>query len=299
VASPPLAAAVARWVREPAQDRAQTLVNAGTGFGVLVSGPVALALLDQWRWAWAVFACITAAVSWWIHATIPRGSDASPGNRTDITPSPGRAVGTLILLVASFLSGLASIAVWTFGRELVTVQGGADGLMAAAMWTLIGAAGIAGALSGPLVGRLGIETSWGILMVALGAATAGLALAPSSAWVVFSAAAVFGASYIALTGVALVWATRLYRDRTEYGVGAAFLALAAGQAVGAPLAGFGADRLGLPTVFCTCAAIALAGGLLPQVGAAPRPRPASATPSTLGDTSIAERQPGTQPTSSG
>ncbi len=28
------------------------LVNAGTGFGVLISGPVALVLLDQWRLAW-------------------------------------------------------------------------------------------------------------------------------------------------------------------------------------------------------------------------------------------------------
>ena len=42
VASPPLAAAVAAWVRPDGRDRAQTVVNAGTGLGVLVSGPVAL-----------------------------------------------------------------------------------------------------------------------------------------------------------------------------------------------------------------------------------------------------------------
>ena len=56
IASPPLAAAVARWVRAGVQDTAQTVVNAGTGVGVLVSGPVALLLLDQWRLAWGLFA---------------------------------------------------------------------------------------------------------------------------------------------------------------------------------------------------------------------------------------------------
>jgi MFS family permease len=40
LASPPLADAVARWVRDDRADRVQTVVNAGTGVGVAVSGPI-------------------------------------------------------------------------------------------------------------------------------------------------------------------------------------------------------------------------------------------------------------------
>jgi len=263
IASPPLAAAVARWVRRPVQDRAQTLVNAGTGVGVLVSGPIAFVLLDHWRWAWAVFALSTAVVTWRVHATVPRGRGLTDEDQGTPTRQARRPAGATVLMIASFVMGVSSVAVWTLGRELLTVEGHRSALLASMMWTLIGSAGIAGAFSGPLVGRIGIRASWGILMLALGAATAGLAAAPSKAWVVVLAAAAFGASYIALTGVALVWVTRLYPGRAAFGVGASFFMIAAGQAIGALLVGIGAPELGLPDVFYACAAIALAGAALP------------------------------------
>jgi len=270
IASPPLAAAVARWVRQPAQDRAQTLVNAGTGVGVLVSGPIAFVLLDHWRWAWAIFALGAAVVTWWIRATVPSGRGLTDNDQANWTRTARRPVGAGVLMIASLALGFSSIAVWTFGLELITVEGDASHLLASVMWTLIGAAGIAGALSGPMIQRVGIRASWGVLMLALGAATAGMALAPSKTWLVAPAAAVFGASYIANTGVALVWATRLYPGGPASGVGASFFMIAAGQAIGAPLVGVGADQLGIPVVFHACAAIALTGAALPLIGSTPQ-----------------------------
>ncbi len=268
IASPPLAAAVARWVRQPSQDRAQTLVNAGTGVGVLFSGPIALILLGQWRWAWAVFAMGTALVTWWIYATVPSGG-GSTNNHTD-APRNRRRTGSAGLVTGSFVMGVSSIAVWTFGRELITVEGNASGLLASVMWMVIGATGIGGALSGPLVQRVGIRASWIGLMIALGLASAGLAAAPATTWAVVTAAAVFGASYIAITGVVLVWATRLYPGEAAFGVGLSFFMIAAGQAIGAPLVGAGADRFGLPSVFYSCAALALAGAALGALASSPR-----------------------------
>ena len=260
IASPPLAAAVARWVRRPLQDRAQTVVNAGTGVGVLLSGPVALVLFDRWRWAWAVFAVTTALVTWWIRATVPGGS-GSADDRAD-APRTSRPAGSAGLVTSSFVMGVSSIAVWTFGRELITEEGGASGLLASLVWMVIGATGVAGALSGPVVQRVGVRASWIGLMIALGLATAGLAAAPATTWAVAAAAAVFGASYIAITGVVLIWATRLYPGAAAFGVGLSFFMIAAGQAVAAPLVGVGADRLGLPPVFYSCAAVAFAGAAL-------------------------------------
>lgn len=49
---------------------------------------------------------------------------------------------------------------------------------------------------------------------------------------VILAATMFGAAYITLTGLVLLWSTRLYPDRTSFGVGIAFFTIAAGQALG-------------------------------------------------------------------
>ncbi|WP_278373247.1 MFS transporter, partial [Brevibacterium casei] len=58
IASPPLAHAVALFVRSGVRDRTQTVINAGTGAGVALAGPVALLTVGQWRLAWWAFAVI-------------------------------------------------------------------------------------------------------------------------------------------------------------------------------------------------------------------------------------------------
>ncbi|HZM57890.1 MAG TPA: MFS transporter [Acidimicrobiales bacterium] len=272
IASPPLAAAVGAWVRAESRDRAQTMVNAGTGFGVLISGPVALVLMDQWRWAWASFAVLAAIVTCWVHIAVPARADVQP-QRSDSSPTARRlAPGTQRLLLASFLMGLSSIAVWTFGRELITSQGDAAPLVSAITWTVLGTAGVLGAAGGDLVQRVGLATSWLMLMLTMGAATALFAFAPSTTALVLVAAALFGSSYLGLTGLVLVWSTRLYPDRTSFGVGLSFFTVAAGQAVGALLVGRLTESISATTVFYIWAALAILGGaVLPQRSAQPVP----------------------------
>ncbi len=75
LASPPLAAAVARWVQEEVRDTAQTVVKAGTGLGWCPG---------RWRWlfnssrglAWFLFAVVAALVTVWVVRVLPP-SDAS------------------------------------------------------------------------------------------------------------------------------------------------------------------------------------------------------------------------------
>ncbi|GAB2936716.1 YbfB/YjiJ family MFS transporter [Rhodococcus aerolatus] len=265
VASPPLAAAVAAWVHAGVRDRAQTVVNAGTGLGVVVSGPVALVVADEWRWAWAGFAVVAAAVTCWVAVAVPAGVPevADGGSGPRVVP------GTVRLVVASFLGGAASVAVWGFGRELLTDVGGASAAGSALAWTVLGAAGVLGALGGDLVRRLGLATSWSALVLAVGGATALLAGAAGSRVVVLAAAAVFGASFVALSGVALLWGARLHPVRTSFGVGVAFVALAAGQAVGSPLVGRLVETVGLRSAFLAWAVVAvLAAAVRPHAGRA-------------------------------
>jgi len=255
LASPPLAGAVARWVAEGVRDTAQTVVNAGTGFGVLVSGPVALALFDSWRLAWGLFAVLTALVTVWVARAIPAGGQVVRADED----APGLlAPGAVRLGLAALALGLASIAVWTFGQEVVRTASGV-GWLAPVVWTVIGGAGIAGAFAGPAVDRLGVRTSWTLLMVLLAAGTAGLAAGAAVPVAVLVAAAVFGGAYIALSGVLLVWATRTFSSRPARGVGLAFFMIAVGQAAGAPLVGLAADLTSLPVVCHLSALVALAG----------------------------------------
>lgn len=271
IASPPMAEAVGAWVRADARDRAQTVVNAGTGFGVLASGPVALVLLDQWRWAWAGFAVVAAGVTWWVHAVVPPGpatpappSRGGAGSARTGSPTPLRLLptGAGRLLACAFLMGLSSIAVWGFGRDLLAAQPGASTLGSALTWTILGAAGILGAFGGDLVRRIGLSRSWVAQMLTMGAAIALFALAPANDSVVFTAAAMFGASYIGLTGLVLLWSSDLYPTRTSLAVGVSFFTIAAGQAIGAPLVGWLIETANVPVVFYSWAGLAVLGAAL-------------------------------------
>ncbi|MDT7744301.1 MAG: hypothetical protein QOE59_3379 [Actinomycetota bacterium] len=269
LASPPLAQAVARSAPPRLEPRLQTVVNAGTGLGVLVSGPVALLLAGHWRWAWAAFSVAALAVTLWAWSAVP-GHGRPP--RSAATSSPPGLTASLLaprgartLLSAAGVMGLGSAAVWTFGRDLVSSAGAGD-LTGVVMWIALGAAGLLGAFAGDLTTRLGLARCWSVAMVLLAGATALLALGADVPALAVATGAVFGAVYIALTGLLLLWATRVHPERPVFGVGATFLVIALGQALGAPLLGVVADAVTLPGAFLVAAVVCALGALV-------RPRP--------------------------
>ncbi len=270
LASPPLASALAQRLSAERADRAQTIVNAGTGIGVVVSGPIALALLDQWRLAWAIYGAITVAVTAWVAFALRTGSQAS---RSSATVGRRFRPGTAGLLVASVLTGAGSIAIWNFGRDAIS-QAHAGGLATAA-WIALGAAGVAGALGGDLVRRLGFRPAWVGVVAAMSAATVLLAVAVRHPVAVLLAVTVFGAAYITMSGLLLIWSTRVYPESASLGVGLSFFALAAGQALGAPLTGALTENLGYPTAFVVAAAV---GAIALVLRPPPSPRADAHTP---------------------
>ncbi len=275
LASPPLAEAVSRSVPADRADRVQTVINAGTGLGVVVSGPVALLVSDDWRWAWAVFCVIAVLVTVAGAVTVPgrhhpRRSATGPGHRSGAAatdrPSPRwRRAGLARLLLAAAALGLGSSAVWVFARDVVIAVGGVTPFTATLMWIVLGAAGTVAVLTGDLVARIGLRRAWSAGMLLLAAATATIGLAPGSPPAIFCAAAVFGGAYIALSGVLLLWGTRLYPDAPAFRVGAPLLQLPIGHAVAAPVIGLLSDVATSAAAFCAAA-------LLAVLGALPRPR---------------------------
>ena len=266
IASPPLAAAVAQVVPAAAVDRAQTVVNGGTGIGVVLSAPIALLLLGHWRAAWAVYAIVAALVTIWVILAVPSSSSHRPASRGE----PSWRPGVTGLLAASLLTGVGSVAVWTFGRDLITTVGGADSTRSSLMWIVLGAAGIIGAFAGDAVQRIGLHRAWVAATVTMATASLLLAAAPSGLVAIVVAATLFGGAYIALTGLLLLWSIRLYPDKASFGVGLSFFTIAAGQALGAPAVGALIDAAGARTAFVTVAVVGLCAVVL---------RPAPSMPS--------------------
>ena len=273
LASPAMVALIAQAVTAPGRPRAQAIVNAGTGAGVLVSGPVALLLTHQWRLAWFCFAVATILATAGVWAVTSRPHAAT----TPATvPRTAPALGHLRpALTAAALLGVGSSAIWTFGRELVVTTGHLNTTSSSVFWTLLGAAGLAGALVGDAVQRWDIARTWALSALLLAASTVTLAMYPSAAPLVFLCASVFGATYVALTGVLIAWASTLQPATPAGATATLFIVLTLGQAIGATLIGVLTDATN-PLVAFTAAAGIAATSTIPAL----RPTGGGPTPAT-------------------
>lgn len=258
LASPPMAAAVATMVKPTRQGATNTIINAGTGAGVVLSGPVALLMGGQWRIAFLIFAATALCMTLAVALSVP-GNAKTPRRNEKGLPPLHTALKRLI--IASFLMGASSTALWSFGSQLVTLRLGWGHTGAGLLWIAIGAAGIAGAGAGSLVARFGVDrTHWlflsalagGILLVGFESTTTALTLLGG---------ALFGLAYIMLTGVYLVWGVSALPNRPATGLTVGFLTIAIGQTVGAPLFGLIMDQLTPTYAVIAFACLAFTAGL--------------------------------------
>ena len=73
--------------------------------------------------------------------------------------------------------------------------------------------------------------------------------------------ALFGAAYVMLTGVYLVWGTTTLAERPATGLMVGFLTIAIGQTLGAPVFGFLMGHAGLAPTVWAFIGVALAAGV--------------------------------------
>lgn len=260
LASPPMAAAVTALVQWGRQDTTNTAINAGTSAGVALSGLVAIAMGAEWRMAFAGFAGAAIAMS---AATLVvlAGCRANPG-ACSTRLVPALTGGLKRMIGAAFMTGAASAVVWTFGADLVAEHLHWDGEEVGRLWAVMGGVGVLGAGAGWLVARAGINRVHAAAQVAMGLGIVAVGHTATQAGLAFIGAGLFGAAYLTLTGVYLVWGTAALPERPASGVTLAFLALAIGQALGAPAFGFAMERLSADLAVPGFAALALAAAMV-------------------------------------
>lgn len=272
LASPPMAAAVAAVIEPCRWDTTNTLINAGTSAGVILCGPVALLLGAEWRLAYAVFACSALALALFACFCVPEtASSRSPVAKA----GPLSSVTLKRLVVASLLMGAASTALWSFGSQIVAQRLGWESAGAGLLWVVIGAAGIVGAGAGSLIARLGVDWANRLCLGALVAAIVLVGMGSTPAWTLLGGA-LFGAAYISLSGIYLVWGVAAFPERPATGLTIAFLSIAIGQTLGAPVFGLLMSQLGMDHALWLFALLALAAGTMrSSVAEAARPSPVS------------------------
>ncbi|WP_332611618.1 MFS transporter [Achromobacter sp. ESBL13] len=260
--SPALAAAVAAGVPPGRQNATNAFINAGTGAGVALSGPVALMMGEQWRVAFAGFAAVAFGLAFAVAFILPR---RTPGATTGATTT-GNGIPMLSgvlrrLIAAAFLTGAASTAIWSFGGQLVALRLNWSGTGAGLLWTAIGAAGIVGASAGHWIARFGIDRVHRVFLTAMAASVLLVGIDGTSAPLALLGGALFGVAYITLTGAYLLWGVSALPQRPATGVMIAFLALAIGQTAGAAIFGLLMDRFTANHAVILFAALALTAGV--------------------------------------
>lgn len=253
LASPALVSLVSGLVPQEAQGRAQAVVNAGTGPGLVAAGVLALVLLPDWRtaWTWSGFAALVVGAvllvsSWTLRRTATDGRGSA--ERAPAPPpasSPERAWWSahrsVLLLALAF--GAGSAVVWTYGRT-VLVEAGAPVLVSVSAWIALGAGGAAVVVTARWTSRLGARTQWTLTTAAVALGVLALGTVPQWTTVALVACAVFGWGYTAATGALIAWTTEIDPERSSAGTSVLFVALVLGQAGGAAAAGAAVEPLG-------------------------------------------------------
>jgi predicted MFS family arabinose efflux permease len=176
------------------------------------------------------------------------------------------------LLSATFLAGLVAGSYATFGVEIATAQAPLGAVSGGVFQTVVGVSGVAGGLVGALLAKTSLRHLLAATASTLAASCLLLAAAPG---LVLVSAVLYGASFIAIIGLLLIWSNALVPQAPSTGIATAMLVMALGLVIGPPLAGLVAGAAGLATVFVMCAPLAATIGLLHPARRRPAtPRPA-------------------------
>ncbi|MDO9377406.1 MAG: MFS transporter [Nocardioidaceae bacterium] len=267
-ASPALVRVVDAVVPERSSSTAQSLVNTGTAAGVVGAGLLTFATASTTpAWVLMAAACAASAAGVLILVRGRARTSTPAAPRTDVARGR-RPRGRLALpSVAALVVGAGSALVWTFGPLLATGSGSVAAAQAGWLWIALGVGGLLGPSTGLVVDRLGPRRGWslfaGVLVVA--DVLLGVAVVLDAAWAAYGSMAVFGAGYMCLSGVLILWARAAWPSAAGAGTSVLFIALAVGQAIGS--VGFGAVRGGVPAVALVVAAASLCavGGVLTAV----------------------------------
>lgn len=264
------------------QRRTLSAINCGTGYGVAIAAPLAIATGASWRAAWLLFAAcalVTTAWSWHVLGGEPRSParSAGPAGRQAAWGRPG----TRSLMIAALLIGMGSAAYWTFAVDDLQVHG-ISSTLSRVFLAVVGVASLLSTITGDLIERWGLLIVFRSTIVIEAAGVTLLAIAPSAAPAAFVSAIAFGASFNAVIAVLALWSAELYPRERSRGLAIAMGAAGIGQLCGPLASGLLGQSIGLTPVLLIGTAIVLTATVISTPQDSGNPHTSQAPPDAVG-----------------
>ncbi len=254
-AFPPYADIATASIPAERRNLAWAALSSGTGWGVMVAGPVAIMFGAAWRSVWWLFAGVALSVgvvATWAAPARTRSSAQLPVLRPRwfFCDRSGPLLGSAILI------GFGSSVWWAFSVDALRAAG-TEPDTARVLYALCGAAGIAGLLAGPAVSKVGQRTVHCASVIGLAVALVALATAPAAAEGAL-AALLFGVTYNSVIAVQGLWSAEVFADRPSAGLAAVSTGLTVGTLTGPAVAGMIITWFGYPAALSLAALVCLA-----------------------------------------
>lgn len=231
LASPALAAAVSQRVSAARQSPVNTLINAGTSAGIILTVPILTLLPGGWRAACLLFALLALSCIVPLMRVLPGDTEVDRRCRQPWHQRLFRRSMTRLIAIA-LVAGLTSAAWWSFGSVLLRQHVGLDPAATSLLWLVAGGAGIVGAATGPVAARIGMHAVYRLSLLGMALPLLVVAFSHGYSTGLLIAVACCGAGYVTLSGVLLVWGAQATEDAPATGVGMLFFMLAVGQVIG-------------------------------------------------------------------
>lgn len=272
LASPAMVQLVAGRVEGTARDRAQAVVNSGTGPGLVAAGVLALVLLPDWRAAWAASGAVTLLVGGVVFLAAGRRSPSADATSVTVPHPAFRSAlpgwswfgAQVVPVVVALLFGAGSAVVWTYGRSAL-VDAGVPSALTVVAWIALGAGGASVAVTARWTSGLPAARLWVLTTTVAAVAVCTLGLLPHVVAAALVAGALFGWGYTAATGALITWTTEIDQAHAAAGTALLFVVLVAGQALGAAAAGALVGPAGTATTFTAAAAVVAVAAATPLV----------------------------------
>ncbi|MDR6174151.1 putative MFS family arabinose efflux permease [Nocardioides zeae] len=259
LASPALVAIVDRQVAADRRERAQAVVNSGTGPGLVAAGLLAVVLLPDWRAGFAAGAAATLLCGGLV-LLLARGGSSGPAGPRPAGYDAGHAAtyrvpALLVPALGALGLGAASAAAWTYGRAHLAAQGLGETATTVA-WIGIGVGGTATVLTARHLAARSPRAGWAVTVAAVACALVLLGAAGGAPVPAGLACALFGWGFVAATSALIAWAGELRPQAPAGLVAGFFVLLVLGQALGSALAGEVTGRSGSGAAFLLAGAVA-------------------------------------------
>jgi predicted MFS family arabinose efflux permease len=161
------------------------------------------------------------------------------------------------LLGQAFSYGLIAAFYYTYAVDLVQ-RSGFDDAWGAILWTFVGVGGVTGILTGDGIQRFGLNRCLMICLSVLAASIGALTLTGGYGPAVVVSAVAFGASYMPIAAILVVWNSNIFYERPATGFSAVLFSLALGSVVGPATLGTVAAVSDLRMAFWCAAAMTAA-----------------------------------------